>query len=253
MKFTRLTAACLVAGICSVAAADEDWYCKEVATQRFGNVFRSCGVGEGADENAARRAAFENAKKEFGSICAISSDCRGRAIHVQPERTSCAKGTSAGYKCYRLIVFSVGDPVEHPPMALTGNAVGEPAPLPTAAGKSAKNGPTPTPTPLVDPLSAKQIALFEPVDIDDKESFKPFYYRDIAKFPKIRVGMPKAKVLARFGKPSSVRVSSGGTVMVFYRDRSFCDGGRCSFRFDEKTGQVIEFSDFRYEYTEALK
>jgi hypothetical protein len=222
-----------------------------VATQRSGNVFRSCGIGTGDDENSARRMAFENAKKEFGSICAISSDCRGRAISVQPERTSCAKD-SARFKCYRLIVFTVGEKVDHPPMALSGDKVGEPVPVPATGKLGQTEPPTPTPT-LVDPLSPKSTALFEPIDIDEKDSFKPFYYRDIAKFPKIRVGLSKATVLARFGKPSSVRTNSGGTVIVYYRDRSFCDGGRCSVRFDEKTGQVIDFSDFRYEYTEALK
>ena len=235
----------LIAALClAQGALAEDWMCKEVASQRSGNIIKSCGFGNGADENAARSSAFQHAKKEFGSICAISSDCRGRAISVQPERTSCEKD-GAGYKCYRLIVFTIGEPVSDPPMTLSGNAVGEPAPGPGEV-------PPAEPTPLADPLSKKELSRFEPIDIDQSESLKPFYYRDIASLPKIRVGMKKARALATFGKPHSVR-TSGNSVVVYYRDRPFCDGGRCSFRFDEKTGRIISFSDFRYEYTEVLK
>ena len=223
-----------------LAFADDSWFCKEVSSQRAGNVIKSCGVGNGSDENAARAAAFENAKKEFGSVCTLSTDCRGRAISVTPERTTCEK-EGAGYKCYRLIVFTIGNTVDDgATLAATGAAPGAMTPesSPTPASEA---------THLPDPL-----AKFEPIDIDQTESFKPFYYRDIASLPKIKVGMTKTKALAKFGKPSSVR-ESGGSVIVFYRERPFCEGERCSFRFDEKTGKVLSFADFKFEYTEVLK
>ena len=229
----KLIALLALASFVSSAFAVEDWLCKEVASQRSGNLIKSCGVGIGADENEARATAFENAKKEFGRVCTISSDCRGRSITVQPERTSCEKDQGK-CKCYRLIVFSIGDMVKDAGFEATKEV--------TSADLVASS---PTDAPPAKPV-------YEPLNIDQKETLKPFFYREIASLPKIKVGMPKMKVLAKFGKPSSVRESED-SVLVHYKDKSFCESGRCSFRFDPKTGKVTTVSDFKFEYTEMLK
>lgn len=222
---------------CSIAGAAEDWFCKEVASQRSGNLVKSCGVGTGIDENAARSSAFENAKQEFGRLCTISADCRGRAVTVSPERTSCEK-EEKNYKCYRMLVFAIGDPVKDNSPEWNGTT------NPAAMGTEAPLGPVAKAT--------EAAPRFEPVFLEQKETFKPFYYRDIASLPKITVGMAKKKALAKFGRPASVRELED-SVQVFYRDKSFCEGPRCSFKFDSKSGKVTAISDFRYEFTESLK
>lgn len=88
------------------ATAKEEWLCTEQSSQRIGDSFNSCGVGIGADENAARTKALDNAKTEFLKICESSDDCKGQQVSAVPGRTTCEK-TNEGYKCYRLVIFSV--------------------------------------------------------------------------------------------------------------------------------------------------
>lgn len=87
------------------------WLCEEVASQRKGNSIYACGIGSGADETTARTQAFDNARAEFNQVCEASDDCRGRQVSVSPERTSCKK-ENANIKCYRLVVFQIGDPTQ---------------------------------------------------------------------------------------------------------------------------------------------
>lgn len=105
--------ACLCVLLVSHLAHADDWLCKSQATERVGNSFHSCGVARAADENDARLAAFENAKKEFSAICQASDDCTGRFVLVNPGRTDCAPD-GTGVKCYRAVVFSVEGEVKSP-------------------------------------------------------------------------------------------------------------------------------------------
>lgn len=92
----------------TMCIASEEWLCTSEASQvHNGNVF-SCGVGTGKDEDEARSKAFVNAQSEFDRICGASTNCRGRAVTVEPRRTTCEPLGDSHYKCYRLIVFSVG-------------------------------------------------------------------------------------------------------------------------------------------------
>lgn len=94
------------------AAVADEWLCTEESSQRRGNQILSCGIGIGLDESSARSSALANARTEFSSVCASSSDCRDHAVAVTPKRTTCEKigkkGTG-GYKCYRLLSYEILD------------------------------------------------------------------------------------------------------------------------------------------------
>ncbi len=85
-----------------------EWYCKNVASEKMGNIINSCGIGFGADESEARDLAFDHAKKEFDKICSISDDCQGHAVNANPKRTTCEE-VGKKIKCYRLIEFKIGE------------------------------------------------------------------------------------------------------------------------------------------------
>jgi thiamine pyrophosphokinase len=141
-----------------------DWLCTEEASQRKGNSIYACGIGEGSDEGAARLTAFDAAKIEFSKICSASDDCKMHRIAVSPERTACEKSFGR-FKCYRLIVFAIGEEVE------------------------LKDGAKTVPTTLKD---------------DKPDSFEAFDPNINASSPKVRIGMTKAQVLQAFGKPWTV-------------------------------------------------
>lgn len=90
------------------ASAIDSWLCLEESSQREGNTIRSCGIGSGKDENAARLDALDNAKEEFNRICDSSSDCKNHEVRAIPQRTTCERD-SGQYRCYRLIVYAIGD------------------------------------------------------------------------------------------------------------------------------------------------
>lgn len=96
--------------IASQAIAGTDWLCTEEASQRKGDSIYACGIGIGQDERVARDAAFDSAKAEFKKVCGASDDCKMHRITVSPERTTCERDAK-GIKCYRLIVFSIGEAV----------------------------------------------------------------------------------------------------------------------------------------------
>ena len=91
-----------------LSAFADDWRCTDTATERAGNVFKACGVGEDKNEADARVFALQNAKLEFEELCSASDDCADQAITVTPRRTTCLKQGDT-YKCYRLIEFSLGE------------------------------------------------------------------------------------------------------------------------------------------------
>lgn len=88
--------------------AKDSWLCTEASSQRFGQDIHSCGIGLGKDEAEARLKAFDSAKAEFNKVCDSSDDCKGHEITVDPKRTTCEQ-TGTGFKCYRMIVFSIRD------------------------------------------------------------------------------------------------------------------------------------------------
>lgn len=83
-----------------------EWFCTEAASQRGGNVIKSCGIGIGTTENEARLQALENSKTEFNQLCTASADCKDRHIVLDPKRTEC-KPTKQGYTCHRLVEFTI--------------------------------------------------------------------------------------------------------------------------------------------------
>lgn len=82
------------------------WICQETASLKEGQNVLSCGVGEGETEALARENAFQNAKKEFHSLCQEDVNCKGYKTTIEPLRNSCEK-TSSGYKCYRGIDYKI--------------------------------------------------------------------------------------------------------------------------------------------------
>lgn len=207
---------------------------------------RSCGVGTGSDENAARRDAFENAKTEFTALCELSDDCRGREVSVVPERTSCETSADGGFKCYRLLIFNIGTAMasrEPLPRVET-----EPLAAPPSPYAVARLLPKPEPKAVEPEAPTPAEAATPEPPVERRPLFVPFRPADGAK---IKVGMTKSEALEQFGRPDVVR-ESPMNVAVFYRGRSFCHGNACMFRFERETGRVIAYQDFRVEFTDAL-
>jgi len=225
-------------------AQETDWYCKEVSTERQGNLFKTCGVGVAIEEGEARVRALENARKEFVSVCQLSADCKDKPIIAEPQRTSCEK-SEGKYHCYRLVNFQISS---------------KGSPLLPAAESNALIDDTrkllnPDPKLEGDDKVAEEEVVKAPPEKKKEVSenaIEPFALRDLASIPKIRVGMSKEEAFKIFGKPSNVK-DSDEEVRVFYKDKPFCYGGTCSFRIDKKTGKIESYSDFRYEYTDVLK
>lgn len=94
--------------MCPDIQASDEWMCSESASQRDGNIVSACGTGIGADEGQARLAAFDNAKAEFDRICGSSSDCGNHKYVAEPKRTTCGQEGSH-YKCYRLVLYAIGE------------------------------------------------------------------------------------------------------------------------------------------------
>ena len=105
-KILLLTLMATVDLLSTAAWTADDWLCKEASSQRRGNTIHACGIGLGADENAAHLTAFDNAEKEFLKVCSASADCSGHAANADPGRTTCERVPS-GFKCYRMVVFSI--------------------------------------------------------------------------------------------------------------------------------------------------
>ena len=205
----------------SLSAKTSNWYCTEVASEKDGNTIRACGVGSGKDENEARTSAFNNAKNEFSNICSESADCKNRKITVSPQRTAC-EPYEAGYKCYRLIEFTILTEVD---VKKIDNSI--------EVYKSSSM----------------------PSQIDENEKFAPFVYAQSEKYPKVKKGMSKKEVLALFGAPSSVTELSSDRLMIFFdcKTTKFCTytHTNASIVFDKKG--VESFENIHFNYTEQLK
>lgn len=96
-------------------ASDNSWLCTDEASQVHGDMIYACGTGTGQDENAARQAAFMNAKAEFKMICDGSDSCLHHEVTITPKRMSCEDThhndlyrQGNRWKCYRLLVFEIG-------------------------------------------------------------------------------------------------------------------------------------------------
>lgn len=92
--------------MCSKALANDVWICQEMASERHGDIIKTCGVGEGKTESDARLMAFDSAYNEFKRVCDASEDCNVSSVGVIPKRNSCEK-TKDNYKCYRMIVYKL--------------------------------------------------------------------------------------------------------------------------------------------------
>lgn len=88
-------------------ASNDQWLCKEEASQRRSNTVVSCGIGTGGSEDDARAKAFESAKAEFDRVCNASSDCIYHEVKAIPKRTDCSYKDNQ-YVCYRLVDFTIG-------------------------------------------------------------------------------------------------------------------------------------------------
>lgn len=95
-------------GLPPMSLASDAWLCTSESSQVHGGSVFSCGIGVGKDEGEARAKAFGAAQSEFYHICGASTNCKGHAVIVEPRRTTCETANS-GYKCYRLVVFTVSD------------------------------------------------------------------------------------------------------------------------------------------------
>lgn len=222
MKAAAIFTLCFIQ---SAFAADPIWLCREESSQRQENAIKACGIGTGKDENAARLNAFDNSKTEFLRICKSSDDCRDHEITIEPKRTSCEQ-EDGGYKCYRLIVFTIA-------AAVRGSGLGGAAESDQKVGGRVRS----------------QLTMKDKPDV-----FQPFVYESIKDNPKVRRGMTKKEFLAAFGAPSSVSDSTSygeqRTLQMFYRGK-MCVYTSCYVIV--LGDRVTAYSDFKPIYSEDLK
>ena len=102
--------------VSSVGAQADEWFCTTQTSERLGNEIRVCGVSVRSTEESARSGALKHGKEEFDNLCNMSSDCMNHEVVVTPERTECFKEhiryhgrEQWGYKCNRLISFTIGE------------------------------------------------------------------------------------------------------------------------------------------------
>ena len=84
------------------------WYCTEVSSSWMeqGKMLQTCGVGQGDNESAARLDAYNNARKEFDSICNKDTLCANKMVNIDPQRTECSESNGV-YVCHRLFYYHV--------------------------------------------------------------------------------------------------------------------------------------------------
>ena len=234
------TSILLLISLLSVNVHADSWLCTEESSQRSGNIINACGIGLGSEENTARLKALDNAKLEFKRLCEVSSDCAGRMISVQPQRTTC-ETEGAGYKCYRLLAFTIGN----------------------TSNDSRRVGRHPS--------STNENAEFEPFIYGQTAQ---------AHFPKVYVGQSKSDFLELFGKPDRLIKGVNNRdwlTGMYYNHADFCvNGGGCSVDIDTDVNllgallqigtlslinyvidlhgsSVYGYSGFKLDYTEELK
>lgn len=81
-------------------------------------------------------------------------------------------------------------------------------------------------------------------------------YSQIEHQQKIKVGMDKAEVTARFGAPDRVQEVTlvfAKRIEIEYLYKIWCSYPSCRVYVDPETGLVTSYENFRYEYTESLK
>jgi hypothetical protein len=90
----------------STVKAEQGWFCQHAASEKNGNSITSCGIGEAAKENEARKKALESALEEFDTLCERSIDCKSFETIVEPNRNDCQK-IGKSFKCYRAITATI--------------------------------------------------------------------------------------------------------------------------------------------------
>ena len=217
--------------VSNISHAGDQWLCTDESSQIQNGALLACGVGKGKDENEARASAFENAKAEFKRICTASDTCKQHEISVEPKRTSC-EGKEGSYKCYRLIVFTIGKETKR---AADSSAIENRGNL--------KN-------------SNSNAKLQHESFRDKSEFFVPFTYESISAFPKVFKGMLKKDLLELFGAPRSVSnngySSDGQTILMFFYEGKMCEyASSCYVIVD---GDKVErWNSFKPNYTDYLK
>lgn len=192
--------------------AREDWLCTEASSQRRGDSIYSCGIGSGKDENTARLNAFDNSKREFTKICDASDDCKGHEISVKPERTACDENAGQ-VKCYRLIVFSIGEKAKNGTAKLVDVGLKKETPRRRLASHNT------------------------PEEKTDGDTLK------------LMKGLKKSQVIEIFGSPTST--SDYGTPTFDYNNKKYCLYLSCEISFDSR-GRVYSWTGFKPKYTTEL-
>lgn len=86
----------------------DNWLCTEEGSLKQGSSILACGTGTGLTEEYAREQSLITAKNEFEQICNSSADCKNHKVVMDPKRMTCSQVLNQ-YKCYRLIVYTIGD------------------------------------------------------------------------------------------------------------------------------------------------
>lgn len=121
----------IFSSLCSFAK--EAWMCTEDSSQLKGTSYYICGVGEAHTETEARKAALINASDEYHTLCELSHDCNTHHTQVDPQRTTCSKDGD-GWKCYRLVVFIMGEEIKPQDIAQPIQKAKEPEPMKVTKG-----------------------------------------------------------------------------------------------------------------------
>lgn len=86
--------------------AGDSWLCTEDSSQIQGSQILACGVGHGANEAIARKAALTNAKEEFSAICDVNTICGEHKFRARPSRSTC-ENKGGVWSCHRLVVYGI--------------------------------------------------------------------------------------------------------------------------------------------------
>lgn len=109
------------------ATSNASWYCDKVASEWTdqGKILKACGIGKGEDENSARIAAYNNARKEFDLVCNKDTSCANKVINIDPQRSECSE-KDGEYVCHRLYYYHITNEDRRPDEIREGRKDPEP-------------------------------------------------------------------------------------------------------------------------------
>ncbi len=82
--------------------------CTDANGELVGNTIRTCGIGSGATEQAARAEARKNAYVEFKGLCVLNTKCSENALETTPLKITCTQ--SAVWNCKTVYEFTMLTP-----------------------------------------------------------------------------------------------------------------------------------------------